>query len=259
MASRRDQVFLCYSHADADWLDRLRTHLRPLERQGRFPIWHDREIRPGAKWRDEIRTALDRARVAVLLVSPDFLASDYIAERELPEILRAAKDEGVRILWIPVRPSGARWTDLEGIQAVGDPKRALSRMTEPEVDEALVKAVEEVARAYGEVKVRAAGAFRPGHAIVIGLVLAVMAMGVVISLLTRSQRAAPIPVTDVRMPVNEPPTRPEPLKATVPTAPAAPGIINYGSNVVNASGDAKVESVNQSVSKSNNASRSTTK
>lgn len=101
----RDQVFVSYSHRDADWLDRVLVHLRPLERLGIVDVWSDRRLESGDVWRKEIVAALDRARVALLLVSSDFLASDFIHAEELPKLLAAADQGGCRVVPIQVRPS----------------------------------------------------------------------------------------------------------------------------------------------------------
>ena len=73
--STRTKIFISYSHADKEWLDRLRRHLKPLVREGDLDCWDDTHIRPGDDWKQEIENALDTAQVAVLLISADFFAS----------------------------------------------------------------------------------------------------------------------------------------------------------------------------------------
>ena len=100
----RTGIFISYSHNDEHWLNLLLEHLAFLKQQG-VEIWTDREIEPGDRWREEIEDALATASVAVLLVTPAFLASPFIQNNELPTLLRAAKSEGLVIFWIPVEPS----------------------------------------------------------------------------------------------------------------------------------------------------------
>jgi hypothetical protein len=108
----RNQVFVSYSHADEEFLKRLRVHLGLLERRN-IKIWTDKDIEPGMKWRDEIRDALATTKVAVLLISTDFLSSDFITKQELPPLLAAASSEGVRILPVIVKPSAFDTCDIE--------------------------------------------------------------------------------------------------------------------------------------------------
>lgn len=146
----RTQVFISYSHKDKRWLDRLRIHLKPLERDGLFDRWDDTKINPGAKWREEMKAALDSARVAILAVSADFLASDFITENELPPLLAAAERDGAVI--IPLILSRCRFQETPAIaqfQSVNPPSRPLTAMTKNEQEEVfykLTKAVEEALR-----------------------------------------------------------------------------------------------------------------
>jgi formylglycine-generating enzyme required for sulfatase activity len=138
----RDQVFISYSHADGDWLRRLQIMLAPLRRQGMLDVWEDTRIQAGQDWREEIEKALARAKVAVLLVSPDFLASDFIARHELPPLLEAARKQGTIILWVPLRPSLYRVAEIARYQAAYDPGTPLSTLTVAEQEAALVRIAE---------------------------------------------------------------------------------------------------------------------
>ncbi len=124
----RKRVFISYSHADAEWLERLQKHLRPLEREGAL-IWDDTRLKAGARWRDEIRAALAETKVAILLISADFLASDFITTDELPPLLKAAEEDGATILPVIISPSRFdRIESLSCFQAVNDPQKPLVQM-----------------------------------------------------------------------------------------------------------------------------------
>ena len=79
-------------------------HLRPLVRDEELDLWDDSRIDPGSNWRNEIRQAIDKANIAVLLISADFLASDFINNNELPPLLEKAQNDGTIIHSIIVSP-----------------------------------------------------------------------------------------------------------------------------------------------------------
>jgi hypothetical protein len=142
--TKRHQVFISYSHKDRKWLEALRTHLKPLVRNSEITVWDDSMIMPGEKWAEEIKRALASATVAVLMVTPDFLASDFIAEHELLPLLKASRKEGLKVLWIAVKPSMYGETEIAGYQALNDPEKPLSRLNGADRDRELVRICEEI-------------------------------------------------------------------------------------------------------------------
>jgi len=118
----RTHVFVSYSHLDKDWLNRFREIFAADIRNDRISYWDDSEIKPGDTWFEGIGKAIDHTRVAILLVSPNFLTSQFIMEEEVPRILQAV-DDGLTIIWIPLfgtfygpdTPSGLKM--LNDIQA----------------------------------------------------------------------------------------------------------------------------------------------
>ena len=113
-------VFVSYSREDETWRGRFAEMLKPLVRERRLEVWSDDRMVVGYEWRPQLAEAIGRARVALLLVSASFLASDFIMDQELPALLR----NGARLVPVLVRP--CMWQAvpvLEGLQWGHDPKR----------------------------------------------------------------------------------------------------------------------------------------
>lgn len=107
--------------------------------------WDDSRIRPGADWRQEIRTAVEKANVAVLLISADFLASEFIRENELPPLLKAAQKEGAVIIPLIVSPSlFMRNPELARFHAINSPSAPLVSATRGEQESAFVAIAEAI-------------------------------------------------------------------------------------------------------------------
>ena len=104
-----------------------------MERDYNIDIWDDGKLKAGSHWKQEIEAAVAAAKVAILLISADFLASDFIYDNELPPLLEAAKKEGATILPVIVSPSRfLRIPDLAQFQSVNDPNNSLINMSKRE-------------------------------------------------------------------------------------------------------------------------------
>lgn len=127
-APQPGHVFVSYCRKDEKWLNAFLKHLKPYFRDGSISTWSDRQIVPGTEGHAAIQAAIAEASMGVLLVTPDFLASDYIHDHELAPLLQAAKDRGVSILWIPVRACSVKKSPIYKLQALADPVKPLANM-----------------------------------------------------------------------------------------------------------------------------------
>jgi len=127
-----ESVFISYSHKDEAWKDRVVTHLKVLEKQGLLHSWNDRDIAPGSDWLPRIAEELNKAKVVVLLISADFLTSDFILGTEVPLILSRRQSEGITVIPMIVRPCTIKpipW--LSKIQWYPQDGKPLSTLTKP--------------------------------------------------------------------------------------------------------------------------------
>jgi TIR domain len=98
----RNRIFISYSRQDAQWLRALKRHLGTMDKQGLLSTWDDTRIRPGHLWREDIDRALASTCVAVLLVSANFLASDFIRDVEMPALYTAWRAKELQVLCLHV-------------------------------------------------------------------------------------------------------------------------------------------------------------
>ena len=98
------KIFFCYAHEDEDLLNKLKRHLWPLQRQGLIDVWHDRDISAGSEWEHEISQHLNAAQLILLLVSPDFMYSEYCYEIEMQRALERLARGEAHVIPIILRP-----------------------------------------------------------------------------------------------------------------------------------------------------------
>lgn len=141
----KNKIFISYAHADQKWLDLIRTNLNSLKHiVGGFDYWDDDRIRTGDKWKQEIEKALQSAGAAILIITPNFLASDFISNNELPPILAKAQEEGTHIFPVIARKSLFSRSPLSEFQAVNPPEKPLNACSDAEVDEYLYRLMDDI-------------------------------------------------------------------------------------------------------------------
>ncbi|MEW6586007.1 MAG: toll/interleukin-1 receptor domain-containing protein [Nitrospirota bacterium] len=135
-------IFISYSHRDKRFVDELMVHLAPLQKRFAFDLWSDQKIAPGDSWKSEIDAALGRANIAILLVSADYLASDWIAGTELPRLLKRVEGGKTRVIPIILRACAWAHTPLAYFQAWPRDAKPFTELTEVQRDRAWVELTE---------------------------------------------------------------------------------------------------------------------
>src|SRR4051812_19255899 len=107
--SKSHNVFIVYSREDEEFRSELAKHLKPLERRGLIRPWHDRMIGAGDDWKSAIDKHLEEADVVLLLVSVDFISSDFCYEIEMSRALERHREGNARV--IPILIRDCHWKD----------------------------------------------------------------------------------------------------------------------------------------------------
>jgi pimeloyl-ACP methyl ester carboxylesterase len=136
-------------HELVEALERLKVMMAPYlhAAESELDLWDDTRLSAGQQWDAEIERALAKAGVAVALVSPDFLGSTYVMEKELPAIIKAAKGGGASLLWVYI--SDALWeeTPLKEFQATHDTKMPLDARPRAEQNQILKSVAKQIKQA----------------------------------------------------------------------------------------------------------------
>jgi hypothetical protein len=141
-------LFFSYSHKDENLRDQLETHLAALKRQGIIAAWHDRRITAGRDLGRAIDESLNSADVVLLLVSPDFIASDYCYEREMARAMERHQARDARVIPVILRPCD--WHALPFGQLTATPRDGKPITVWPNIDEAFLDVVTAIKAALQE-------------------------------------------------------------------------------------------------------------
>lgn len=139
-------IFISYSHRDEKYKNEVVKTLNGLKNI--FPsleieIWSDDRIRSGKEWLKEIEKALESAGIAVLIISRDFIASDFIMKTEVPSLLKNAEAKGTIILNVVAGKSILN-DAIQKFQFVNDPNEPLKSMTEHQQDVIYTKLADDI-------------------------------------------------------------------------------------------------------------------
>jgi hypothetical protein len=144
------RLLISFSPEDRELKDRLVCHLSVLVRFAGIDIWTSDRVRAGENWQQEIETALERADVALLLMTADFLASDFIQDVEVPKLFRRREQDGLRL--IPVLLRSCLWQAhpwLGSLQPLPVSKQTIASLNGDDQDRAFVELAAEVQRHTG--------------------------------------------------------------------------------------------------------------
>lgn len=128
-------IFVSYAHEDKSYLDNLRKPLSLLERKHEWAvIWDDTKIYGGEEWHAKINVAISNAKIAILLVSPDFMSSTFILDYELPMILERKNQKKMTILPLLVGEVDLEEIDFSDLQFMNPPEHPIKSMNSAEQD-----------------------------------------------------------------------------------------------------------------------------
>lgn len=145
------KIFFCYAHEDEPLLDQLQQHLKPLQRQSIIDMWYDQDINAGTEWKKVINEHLNTADIILLLISPDFVNSEYCYSVEMKRALERHEQGEAYVIPIILRHVHWEIQSLYKLQAL--PKDALPVISSAwhSSDEAFFNVVEGILRVFAEI------------------------------------------------------------------------------------------------------------
>ncbi len=148
LSSGPNSIFISYSRKDVNWVSRLRTIMRPIERRGLLSTWVDSDIESGIGWEPQILAKLNSVSFGLLLVSPSLLNSKYVREIELPAFEKRINKGNFHMFWVLLEQ--CNWQEiplLRQIQAIGDAKIPINECpTKSDEQCRLIEVVKEIGR-----------------------------------------------------------------------------------------------------------------
>jgi hypothetical protein len=136
------RAFISYSHRDEDYKNELDLHLATMKRQGLLKVWQDRKIQPGSDWDDEIKRQMEDSHLIFFMVSPGFMGSDYIMEKEVPHAMSLHAAGKAKV--VPIFVKHVEWKGTEFGRLQGLPRDEKFIDTQPNKDQAFATVAREL-------------------------------------------------------------------------------------------------------------------
>ncbi len=141
------EIFCCYAREDQSLLLKLRTHLALLEREGFLNVWHDADISPGTEWEEEINKHLNTAHIILLLISPDFMTSEYCYSKEMKQAMKRHESGEARVIPLLLRPGIWQESPFAKLQVLPNNARAVTEWrNRDKAFSAIAQGIEQVAK-----------------------------------------------------------------------------------------------------------------
>lgn len=148
------EIFYSYAHKDERLKEKLEIHLSLLKQEGLIKGWYDREIRAGAEWANEIDAHLNSAHIILLLISPDFMASDYCYSLEMKRALERHTHQETRVIPVILRPTDWERASFGKLQALPTDGKPVTRWSNR--DEAFLHVAQEIRKVVDELNTKLA-------------------------------------------------------------------------------------------------------
>lgn len=136
------KIFFCYAHKDKKWLTELKKHLTSFQKRGFIETWCDRDISAGTEWEPEINKRLNSSDIILLLISADFMASDYCYGREMKRALERHEAGEARVIPVYIRPIYSQYEPFSKLQALPSNGKPVTKW--PLKDDAFVDITENI-------------------------------------------------------------------------------------------------------------------
>src|SRR5712691_7354237 len=138
-------VFISYSHRDRELRGELEKHLSKLMRQKVIASWYDGDISPGTEWESQIREHFNRDQIILLLISADFMASDFCYSVEMTRAIARHDADQARVIPIILRPADWKGAPFSKLKALPTDGKAVTRW--PTLDDAFEDVVQGIREA----------------------------------------------------------------------------------------------------------------